>query len=494
MRVKPSTGGLRLITTEAKVINSSLQLARTPESGVFNFNAIPEETAVTIQFPFSTELDLGDVFAKVEVTYVTEDEQTYQLAKTFTVPVSLAVGVNVYDIFKHNALLSRFNVDTAISSPIRLHKSELLESELFEASFGAAPKSSVMIFAKQPAKLLYKIHRKKMSNSGASRAEKTMYLKLHYSRLDVEVEHLIRQSALAALEDESLGQYARAVLPVVTREVKRGLQPQDLERTALLGQATTSFLDGVAWEKHLHGVTDLDDTSPDIAGKLAACLKAWQKRHPQIQVSQTRVEELSSIQIPVEIPSLAILHTADIKLQKPLPTAINEAGAVGDCTPAVSLNQVLQATLHLRWTRVWDTDSARSEDLEYSYEVTAQSDSWLLGGRRKGHFVIPGQGASGTACSTAETEAEIPLVLIPQREGWLPYPSVDIRQVQEPRGGNDAPANGCEVDWRNLGETIRVIGDKKLLTVSLDASGPGGGPLVFESENHAHINDARIII
>ncbi|UKZ74443.1 hypothetical protein TrVFT333_002112 [Trichoderma virens FT-333] len=84
-------------------------------------------------------------------------------------------------------------------------------------------------------------------------------------------------------------------------------------------------------------------------------------------------------------------------------------------------------------------------------------NTWLPGGRRKGHFVILGPSASSpaqTMTSTPETKAEIQLILIPLREGWLPYPLVEIREVVNAEGdGGQATAQGCEVDLRNLGET-----------------------------------------
>jgi len=87
--------------------------------------------------------------------------------------------------------------------------------------------------------------------------------------------------------------------------------------------------------------------------------------------------------------------------------------------------------------------------------------------------------------SSPETEAEMPLILIPLREGWLPYPAVDIREIVVANADGDSGqvlTQGCEVDLRNLGETLRVVGGRSGVTVSLDASGPGGGPLVLESE------------
>ena len=43
-----------------------------------------------------------------------------------------------------------------------------------------------------------------------------------------------------------------------------------------------------------------------------------------------------------------------------------------------------------------------------------------------------------------------------------------------------------ESDLRNMGETIRVVADRTRVTLSLDASGPGGGPLVLDVERRGH--------
>ncbi|TQW00928.1 TMEM1 family protein [Cordyceps javanica] len=502
VRIKPSSGGLRLLTTEATVINSAVELVKPPESGLFQFNAMAPETSVTLRFPFSTELDLDDVFAKVEVTYVTDTDESYHLAKTFSVSVALAVGVNVQDVFKHGALFSRFNVTTATSSPLRLYKSELIDSELFSATSGtAAAVAAVTVFPKQSASILYRVQR----NSNvrvANRAAKTMYLKLHYAQLHTEVADRISASVSAALRAASLSQYTRAVVASLTKDVKHSLQPGDLERAALLGEVSMSFLHGISWVKRFHGLA-----AKATVASLATCLTKWQAENKRLIVaSPATAEEVSSILIPVEVPSLAIVHTADIRLQQPLPASIN--GSTGASTPTVFLNQVLHATLHLKWTRIWDTESTRTEDLEFSYDVSPSAESWLIGGRRKGRFVIPGcSGDNGdevdNVSSTPETEAEIPLVLIPQKEGWLPYPSVDIREVNadplyraQAGGGvsqSSSAGHNIEVDWKNLGETVRVVSDKQALTVSLDASGPAGGPLVLESESRPNLHGTRIV-
>lgn len=482
IRVRPATGGLRLLTTEAKLVTDGVEFAKPPEAGAFFLGPTAEGARVALQFPYSIEQDLSDVLAKVEVTYLTESGESFYLAKAVTVPVSLALGVNVQDVFKHKALFSRFNVSTATSSPLRLHKSELLESALFESSFGVPPANAITIFPKQPACLMYKVTRKTGSKPG-KRADRIMHLRLHYRVLQTEVEDLIRDSVAAELREAPLEQYSKLVANQVMSEVRRSLQAQDLERAALLGDVTTSFLEAVPWERHFYGLGTVPGSTEDAATKLGGVLRGWQSRNPRITVPASTAAELSTILIPVEVPALSVVHTADMRLHRPV------AGSLGDInngTPIVNVNQALPTTLHLKWTRAWDTEASKRADQEFSYEVGAPSDTWIIGGRRRGHFVIPGTSSTpsptGYMTSTAETEAEIPLVLMPQREGWLAYPSVEIREIVTDAGGQES-TQACEVDFRNLGETVRVISERRSVTVSLDASGPGGGPLVFESDS-----------
>lgn len=474
IRVKPATGGLRLLTIEAKVIESSVDFAKKPESGgVFFFGEVAAKTPFTLRFPYSVEQDIGDVSAKIDVWYTLESGEKYHFAKSMVIPISLALGVNVQDVFKHEALYSRFNVSTASHSPLRLHKSELIPSDLFESEFGVPPTGTTMAFSKQPATLLYRIKRKTGARPG-KRSAKTMYLKLYYTVLQTEIEEVIVASILETLEQTPLRPFARTISATVIKETK-ALQTQDLERAALLRVVSTHFLADVAWEKSFAGIGKVPGSQEDASGSITALLKDWQRSHPQVLIPTEQPEDPCTILIPVEIPSLCILHTADIQLQTPATELLDQQpGAI----PTVAVNQMLPATLHLKWTQVWDTDLQHTRDIEYSYEVVAPGDTWLLGGRRKGHFVIPGS-SSEPLSSTAETEAEIPLIMIPLREGWLSYPGVEIREVREVQ---DSQAPACEVDLRNLGESVRAVGERKAVTVSLDASGPGGGPLVLESE------------
>ncbi|KAI0842753.1 trafficking protein particle complex subunit 10 [Hypoxylon sp. FL0890] len=510
VRLKAATGGLRLLTSDARCLSSFAEFSRPPEAGLFCFGSVPQNRTLQIRFPYTVEQETVNISIRVEVTYTTENGSFF-FSKTPVIETALALGVNVQDVFKHEALFSRFTVSTASHSPLRLFRSELVGSDVFESEFGVPPSAPVVIFPRQPASLLYKITRK-LDVKITPKTKKTMYLRLHYSVIQEEIESLMGDLLTKSLQDTPLRPFSRLLCSTVIPHVRHGLVGQDLERAALLGSISTAFLSLVNWPKYFAGLGKASDGT-DYSQVLTSFLRSWQIEHPKLILNSASISsEPRSILIPVDIPSLTIVHTADIRLQQPTQPTSTLSSLPDLPTPTVCTNQLLPAVLHLKWTRIWDTATAPSEqsDLEFSYELAGPQDTWLLGGRRKGHFVIPaplsGDGAHFE--STPDTEAEIPILLVPLREGWLPYPSVDIREVRpyddiaaisspSAKTPIDRGAGGVhfETDFRNLGETVRVIADRGRVTLSLDTSGPGGGPLVLDMERSREVDggEGRII-
>ncbi|KAK0725038.1 trafficking protein particle complex subunit 10 [Lasiosphaeris hirsuta] len=469
IKIKSATGGLRLLMAETLVLGA-LQPAKRTEAGSLTFGAIPAETSFKIRFPFTVEHDMLHVAVKAEVSYST-DNGTFSFSKTSSVPITLALGVNVQDVFKHDALFSRFTVSTATASPLRIFRSELLGSALFESHFGSPPSHPIVVFPKQPASLLYKIARKKGVRP-VHKKKQTLFLRIYYSVLLDEIEALFEKLLTEELVEAGLGEYAKVIVTKVLAWVAHGggLSGYDLEKAALLGELPTAFLTDVKWEKQFPGIGPLTaDGSGGSAESLAAFVRGWLERHPKLLLPHPDLKDAATVQpstivIPVDIPSITIVHTADIRLQEPLDSVTqgneDDDGEEGGGYPTVCTNQLLPATLHLKWTRMWDTTTidpsaatapgggkkattpaplARTQDLEFGYEITAPADTWLLGGRRKGRFIIPAvpdlESDEGMA-STPDTEADISLLLIPLREGWLPFPNVEIREVKSSAGAN----------------------------------------------------------
>ncbi|TLS21100.1 uncharacterized protein PpBr36_10609 [Pyricularia pennisetigena] len=527
VRVKAATGGLRLLVSDGTLVNGKKETRlEPPEAGLFHLGELEKCSTVRLRFPYTVEQDVPAIAVRVEVMYTTkEDGPVHLFAKTPSISISLALGVNVQDVFKHNALFSRFTVTTASASPLRLFASELLESDLFSADLGGTPPPSrndtypITVFPEQPASLLYKMVRKRGSTATGKGTSKTMYLKLTYTVVQDEIESLVEASLMRAFEsDEALGKllsiYSRLVTGIVLAHIRTApLASCDLEQTVMSGFVSTAFLANVPWETRLTAQIGLANGC-QIASKLASVIRDWQVQHPRLVLTSSadQTQDLSCILIPVDIPSISIVHTADIQLVPNSSNATSDGGRTHRMPQETwKVNELIPSNLHLKWSRIWDTGDAEKEAtsppsrdaIEFSYEVTAPQDTWLIGGRRKGHFVIPGLDEDATtdeklayslgACSTPDTEADIALLLVPLREGWLPFPSVEIREVRSFATGTTASREGdvqtagttvergttFETDFKNLGEAIHVIADRHSVTLSLDASGPGGGPLVL---------------
>ncbi len=501
LHVRAATAGLRLQTSETQAIEDSLEILKKSEAGIIRFGQMKSQSKSKIRIPFTLEHEVNDITLKFELSFSTENG-TFFFAISSTVSIMLPLGVNVQDLFKHTALLSKFTISTSTPSPLRLLSSRLDGSEVFKADSGLGLKRPALIFPKQPATMLYKISKlpsPSLSPMSSRKAAKTsLSLVLHYICLEEEIENAVNTSLRQFFSDGPLHSYIRLVIPAVITELRVRLSPYDLERAAILGELSTSVICSVRWRDHFLGLGRTADQ--EIATKISEDIKTWQQQHTHILLRPMSVDEETlaksrSIVIPVDIPPVTIVHTANLKL-------LEISGVVEDTTIA-TVNQPISALLSIKWTSIWDNDRQTESDrslkpdfTEFSYEVSGASDTWLIGGRRKGHFRAP----NNKRKIDGAHKLSFPVVLIPLREGFLPFPNVEIKSAPVAKtirpgstGAEEDPVQAakqaaitCETDYKNAGETIRVISDAWKTTVSLDASGPQGGAWLLESEKRGH--------
>lgn len=161
---------------------------------------------------------------------------------------------------------------------------------------------------------------------------------------------------------------------------------------------------------------------------------------------------------------------------------------------------MISAELCLRHTRRWCPPEAQEhagQPLECSYELHANPEFWLIGGRRRGNFLA----------REGET-TRFTVLLLPQKPGHLLLPGLEIRTFApsnpQPQPTSPAAADPstvapvapvqqrrlipCEVDYRNHGETMLVLPDLRKTTVSLSTSGSPGGPWLVDSERRAAVH------
>lgn len=191
------------------------------------------------------------------------------------------------------------------------------------------------------------------------------------------------------------------------------------------------------------------------------------------------------IVIPVDIPEIQVVHTAELRLTN-----------LVDQPPHGAVGQMIAGELSLRHTRRWCSPQHRENGggpLEFSYEIHANPELWLVGGRRRGNFTA----------DEGETK-KFAVMLLPQKPGHLLLPGLEIRTFVPPSSTSSttttttAAVSGppglqrrqiaCEVDYRNHGETVQVLPDLRATTVSLSLSGGShGGAWLIDSERRVHV-------
>lgn len=492
LHLRAATAGLRLQTSDTKVVSGSLEVLQRSEAGVLKFGIMAPSSTAKLGIPFNLEHEVNNISIKLEISYTT-DKGTFFSATTPSISIMLPLGVNVQDVFKHRALFSKFTISSATSSPLRLLSSKLEKSEVFAAHGGLALSKPVIIFPRQSASMLYQIT-KSLAIPGShskQKAKSSLSLILHYICLEEEVEDAVTGSVRQLFEEESLRPYMRLVLPTVISELRARISPYDYERAAILNEVSTSLFSSVRWRDHFSGLGRIGQQNEDAASILSKLLESWQQETlciplVPITMNDETIARSRSIIIPVDVPSVTVVHTADLKL-------LERSAGIGKNTVAAA-NQPITGSLSIKWTRIWDTEqldhAATGNDfLEFFYELSGAADTWLIGGKRKGHFRIPKD-----PNQHGEQKLSFPVVLIPLREGFLPFPNIEIKpalfvKVHKPgHAGADEDTRvkqtniTCETDFKNAGETIRVVSNSRTTTVSLDASGPQGGAWLLESE------------
>lgn len=448
--LRAASAGLRLHTAEAVVEEGGVTIIDASHSGVVVFGSLSAESTACFRIAYDLESDLGDINVRAEIKYVTaRGDFTY--ACNTSIPILLPLAVNVQDIFKQDTLFAKFTIGAATPVPVRVANCHLEGNCEFHAKSFPLTDTELDVFAPQPLSLLSRIRR--MTDFNASKPQpKKLSLHVDYRCLDEEICAVVEGLFSNALSTTHFCQFSRLLKPALLVALRTRIPSQDLEAIGLRREFTLGAFDDYAWALVLTGLP------ADQGENLANWLRSWHEDHRTIPLDgAVKTSPLQHLIVPVGIPKMHVVHTARlrplIKLKGPTPES-----------NTLAIGQALPMELIITHTRRWHSDSgadAGSQALEFSYEVQANPDIWLVGSQRKARF------------TTKDDKTMVfSLLLYPQTTGHLMYPSIYVSPIP-----SDSDISS-ETNDESQAESILVVPDRISTTISLDPSGAAGGWLV----------------
>ncbi|KAE8135156.1 trafficking protein particle complex subunit 10 [Aspergillus pseudotamarii] len=465
LRVRPATAGLRLRIAEAEVVEGDIKISANSETGHIEFSQLGPNSFVRFRIPYTMEEHHPTLSARAEVGYETTNGR-FSYSSLHSIVSGLPISVNVQDTFKDQILFSRFTVSPAMMIPLRILKCSIPSSDVYQVQSNIDGSVAMNVFPKQPASLLYKIQqREEAVMSPGSR--RSLRLSVDFTCVDDECLNAVERTFRESIATSEYQQYSTLLTSHIVDTFRTRLSTSDMEVIGLVREVETLPYSSVKWEMLLSALKEPLDG-------LKTWLQEWHQNHPIISLPEQPSIPRRHIIIPVDIPEIQVVHTAELRLCN-----------LADQPPHAAVGQMIAAELSLRHTRRWCSPENRENaggPLEFSYEIHSNPELWLVGGRRRGNFTA----------DEGETKT-FAVMLLPQKAGHLLLPGLEIKTFVPASSAAPpkppAPATGpagavpvlqrrqiaCEVDYRNHGETVLVLPDLRSTTVSLSLSGGNHG-------------------
>ncbi|KAI1615246.1 hypothetical protein EDD37DRAFT_684185 [Exophiala viscosa] len=443
IRLKTATAGLRLNIHETKSLDdkgaaTSLRTAREGDAQVIIFDDMEADTTSRIEIPYTMEVQSEPTATiRVDASYQTE-QGTYTLYGTAIVSVLLPVAVNVQDIFRSTCMYSRFSISPSTLVPLHLIDCQIAETAAYETATGGDFGGSQVVFPKQPATWTVRLIPKLESSITASQR---MTLCVHFQSMDDLILSTLEETFATAFLKTPYRFAARLLLCHLLKTVRTSWTEQDLEVAALTQEVEIWNMDVMNWSSVLCAFERNTRTS------IEEWLSDWHSQTSTIKFSTMKTIQ-RQLRLHVDISSHPVLVAACLEVK-----GLNMA------TPTATLGQPILADLTMSLA------NTREKNVEVSFEI-ATSDSWLVGGKRKGIVTL------------TRDPLRIPVILFPQHQGHALLPSVSVkcRKQKQSSGNEDAWTDvASEVHNPMHGRSIHISSDIQSTTVEVSGRLPDGG-------------------
>ncbi|KAK4940275.1 hypothetical protein LTR10_019595 [Elasticomyces elasticus] len=420
IRLKTATAGLRLNIHETKSLDderaaTSLRTAREGDAQIIIFDDLEADTTSRLEVPYTMEVQSEPaVTIRVDANYQTE-QGTYTLYDTAIVSVILPVAVTVQDIFRSSS-----------------------ESAAYATTTGGEFGDAQVVFPKQPATWTVRLVPKLESSIIASQR---MTLCVHFQSLDDLILSTLEENFTSEFMKTPHRFATRLLLRHLLKTVRTSWTEQDLEVAALTQAVEIWNMDDMNWNSVLCAFERTTRTS------IEEWLSDWHSQMSTIKFSAIKTAQ-RQLRLHVDVPSHPVLVAACLEVK-----GLNLA------TPTATLGQPILADLTMSLA------NTREKNVEASFEI-ATSESWLVGGKRKGNVKL------------TRDPIRIPVILFPQHQGHALLPSVSVKCRQQGQGTGDEDA------WTDVasdifnpmhGRSILIGADTQSTTVEVSGRLPDGG-------------------
>jgi hypothetical protein len=253
LRLKSASAGLRLHTADAEIIDSNHSQLDTSQAGMLKLGAVGARVEVKVRVPHSTERSLDELTIKLEANYQTS-QGTFSYLRTSIIAAALPLDVDVNDIFKSQALFSRFSIRTTNAMPLKITDVQVEESQAYGVQALPCP-LPMTVFDKQPASLTYKITRKDTEGSKTNKKEAALALTVDYVRADEAIFERLGDVLEKAVASSPFAALRRLLVPTLLNRAKSYAPAQQLEQAVLLNEYQVPSYEATGWGKIFASLT-----------------------------------------------------------------------------------------------------------------------------------------------------------------------------------------------------------------------------------------------
>ena len=439
--VRPGTAGLRLQLLDATATvddqHVSIRIEHDSRGTACRLGHLSENKVIEIAVPYSIESQAESTVSIKCILEYQHDGVTYSMHQNCSTDVRLPLSVSVEDIYRPEHWYSTFLLATATPSPVEVTDCRLDESRQIHSSTDKATDMECIVFGNQPARWVAKLSRA-MENIPVNTALK---LNIRYRRVDEAIVAALRAAFEAAAGNAGFHGAVRILSDHLIAMLRQKWTEHDLELIALTSAVGMWPKADIDWQQVL----------PAFEGSRRANIDDWLTRWHT---------ETSSI--PLELKSTPMRELrlkAGIRPSPPVVTVDLQVHLTVGQTTAV-LGQPLICSLSI------NVPTVPEDPTEVTYELFAQADAWLVGGRKK-----------GTISSGLNEQSSV--VLFPQRSGRLLLPSIDIRcrkiSTATFQNGDQGVEIPVEVYNKAVSTSIHVTPSLRSSTIGLTVADPTAG-------------------